>query len=226
MVHPIYNAIIHLLFPDALYTTSTIPIFGQKRSIPPFNESVEMEQSRLIAQRMRLKLKRLADKHDFPAEGDGLLSVGDFEIVPAWYGARWQEALGLTFKGWYLLNPFTVYSPAAVAAVLRPGDSADLDFFRRFAPEEVDGKSGEAQLYFGWRWLLKVFVPEKVLSDLELPNGAAFISISCLSQLLRAQGQASMAGKLDLFPEWADHAMPTSSVPQLCSILLQLKPDT
>ncbi len=212
----IYTAIICLLYPDGLYSPTSIPSYGQSHSVHPFGENGE--ENKQIAWRMRLKLKRLANKHQFPPEGDGLLSIQNVAIVPAWYGARWQKALGAIYPAWRLLNPYTVYSPAAIAAILRPGEEADLDFYRQLAPPESDGRSGEASLYCGWRWLLEALKPAPEITNLEFPNAPAFISISCLIKVLRTQGHVDLANKLELYDNHADHVVNVSSVLRLCSI--------
>lgn len=69
-----------------LYTASTLAMLARDQGY---------EQ---LMQRVRVALKRLAKINSFPAKGDGELE-GYSIPIPAWFGWRWREALGLKLQG-------------------------------------------------------------------------------------------------------------------------------
>ena len=84
-----YHDIILKLDPDDLYTPATIAYFAHEHEfIAP---DLDEDALRLAKHRIRMSLGRFSNNHDFPDEGDGMVTLNGQAPTPAWFGWRWQE---------------------------------------------------------------------------------------------------------------------------------------
>lgn len=85
-----YRYIIEALPEDDLFTPATIAAFAEGEGLL---KSRGQEQRRLEKQRIRISLGRFSNNHDFPDEGDGMVTIRGQAPTPGWFGWRWQAAL-------------------------------------------------------------------------------------------------------------------------------------
>jgi hypothetical protein len=51
-------------------------------------------KTRKVIQRVRITMARFATKHEFPHEGDGMVTLEGQAPTPGWYGWRWKDTYG------------------------------------------------------------------------------------------------------------------------------------
>ena len=79
-----------MLEEDDLYTPATIASFAEEQGLITADN---LTQRRLEKQRMRISLGRFSNNHDFPDEGDGMVTIKGQAPTPGWFGWRWKAAL-------------------------------------------------------------------------------------------------------------------------------------
>ncbi len=85
-----YKTLLESLEEDALYTPASISAHAQKSG---FLTSEEPDQVRLEKQRIRIALGRFSNNHNFPDEGDGMVTLRGQAPTPGWFGWRWKAAI-------------------------------------------------------------------------------------------------------------------------------------
>ena len=85
-----YKSLIEALEEDDLYTPATIAAFAEETAY--FEES-DPQMKRLAKQRIRIALGRFSNNHQFPDEGDGMVTIKGQAPTPGWFGWRWKAAL-------------------------------------------------------------------------------------------------------------------------------------
>lgn len=81
-----YARILNQLETDKLYTPATIAKIAIDLSQP----LTEAQQKRTYT-RVRITLGRFSNTHDFPDEGDGMVTIKGQAPCPAWFGWRWRD---------------------------------------------------------------------------------------------------------------------------------------
>jgi len=81
-----YMPIINQLDPHTLYTPAMIAQIAIDQS-QPLTEA----QRKQTYTRVRITLGRYSNTHDFPDEGDGMVTLKGQAPCPAWFGWRWQK---------------------------------------------------------------------------------------------------------------------------------------
>lgn len=81
-----YTPIINQLDPHTLYTPATIAKIAVRLSQP----LTEAQEKRTYT-RVRIAFGRFSNNHDFPDEGDGMVTIKGQAPCPAWFGWRWQK---------------------------------------------------------------------------------------------------------------------------------------
>ena len=85
-----YKLLIESLDDDDLYTPGAIASYAEENGfIPPGGP----DQKRLYKQRIRIALGRFSNNHNFPDEGDGMVTVRGQAPTPGWFGWRWKAAI-------------------------------------------------------------------------------------------------------------------------------------
>jgi len=85
-----YGRIIVKLDPNSLYTPATIAAFAEQIGLLDHSDP---NQRRLAKQRIRIALGRFSNNHNFPDEGDGMVTIRGQAPTPGWFGWRWQAAI-------------------------------------------------------------------------------------------------------------------------------------
>ena len=85
-----YKPLLESLEEDELYTPASIAAYAQKIE---FITSTEPDQVRLEKQRIRIALGRFSNNHNFPDEGDGMVTLRGQAPTPGWFGWRWKAAI-------------------------------------------------------------------------------------------------------------------------------------
>lgn len=85
-----YGVILEKLDPNALYTPATIAAFAEQVGLL---DRSDQKQRRLAKQRIRIALGRFSNNHNFPDEGDGMVTIRGQAPTPGWFGWRWQAAI-------------------------------------------------------------------------------------------------------------------------------------
>ena len=80
-----YRHIIASLEDDTLYSAAMIARHAQEKGF------LKGEDIRLERNRIRIALNRHSTLHEFPDEGDGLVTLPGCAPAPGWYGWRWKE---------------------------------------------------------------------------------------------------------------------------------------
>jgi hypothetical protein len=86
-----YKSLIEKLDEDTLYSPSLIARFAEEHGLLPGGDTRAPLQ--IKKQRIRIALGRFSNNHDFPDEGDGMVTIRGQAPTPGWYGWRWQAAL-------------------------------------------------------------------------------------------------------------------------------------
>lgn len=85
-----YRAILNQLEPHGLYTPATIANKALAMGLGNFDAS---RRSKLTHQRVRIAMGRKSNNHQFPDEGDGMVTLPGQAPCPGWFGWRWQNSL-------------------------------------------------------------------------------------------------------------------------------------
>jgi hypothetical protein len=85
-----YKSLIEMLDEDQLYTPATIAAFAESKGFIKTREAVVR---RLEKQRIRIALGRFSNNHNFPDQGDGMVTIRGQAPTPGWFGWRWKAAL-------------------------------------------------------------------------------------------------------------------------------------
>ena len=85
-----YKPLLESLAEDELYTPASIAAHAQKTE---FITSKDPDQVRLEKQRIRIALGRFSNNHNFPDEGDGMVTLRGQAPTPGWFGWRWKAAI-------------------------------------------------------------------------------------------------------------------------------------
>ena len=85
-----YRTILERLADDQLYTPASIAAFALTTG---FIKPEDPDQIRLEKQRIRISMGRFSNNHDFPDEGDGMVTIKGQAPTPGWFGWRWKAAL-------------------------------------------------------------------------------------------------------------------------------------
>ncbi|CAM2068602.1 hypothetical protein SCOR_24745 [Sulfidibacter corallicola] len=85
-----YNKIIEKLVEDELYTPATIAALGEALGMVDTSDPEKRKRDR---QRIRIALGRFSNNHNFPDEGDGIVTLKGQAPTPGWFGWRWKAAL-------------------------------------------------------------------------------------------------------------------------------------
>ncbi len=85
-----YREILLRLEDHDLYTPATIARFAETLGLV---EGSEKADRRLLLQRIRITLCRFSNYHNFPDEGDGMITLRGQAPTPGWFGWRWKAAL-------------------------------------------------------------------------------------------------------------------------------------
>lgn len=87
-----YIVILRRLDDDTLYTASTVATFAKEQGLL-YLFTDEQINEREVQNRIRLAMVRLSNRHKFPDEGDGIVTVDGQAPVSGWYGWRWRDLL-------------------------------------------------------------------------------------------------------------------------------------
>jgi len=85
-----YRTILEKLADDQLYTPASIAGYALATG---FIDSKDPDRIRLEKQRIRISMGRFSNNHDFPDEGDGMVTIKGQAPTPGWFGWRWKAAL-------------------------------------------------------------------------------------------------------------------------------------
>lgn len=85
-----YKILIEMLDEDQIYTPATIAAFAEEKGFIQVQESA---RRRLEKQRIRIALGRFSNNHEFPDQGDGMVTIRGQAPTPGWFGWRWKAAL-------------------------------------------------------------------------------------------------------------------------------------
>ena len=83
-----YKTLIENLDPEDLYTPATIARFAEQNGF--LEQGLSTEKIRLAKQRIRIALGRFSNNHQFPDEGDGMVTIKGQSPTPGWFGRRWK----------------------------------------------------------------------------------------------------------------------------------------
>lgn len=89
---PKYGSIIHHLNDHKAYTPASIVNFAIESGLIDLCMEEKKVDLQILKRRIRITLGRFANNHNFPDEGDGLVTLKGQAPVPGWMGWRWKEA--------------------------------------------------------------------------------------------------------------------------------------
>lgn len=87
-----YHRFLEILEDDRIYSPGTITQNGKRNGL--FPEGLSDQELRHAQLRVRISLGRFAYNHNFPREGDGLVTVLGQPTIAGWKGSRWKAAMG------------------------------------------------------------------------------------------------------------------------------------
>ncbi len=85
-----YRKILQRLENDDLYTPAAIARFAVEAGLVKESRN---EPKKLVLQRIRIAMGRFSNNHDFPDEGDGMVTLRGQAPTPGWFGWRWKAPL-------------------------------------------------------------------------------------------------------------------------------------
>ena len=88
-----YSSLLMALPDDEVHTPASIVNYAEKHLLEPFRAGQSKDDRRLIRQRIRITLGRLSNNHNFPDEGDGLVTLKRQSPTPGWFGERWRSTI-------------------------------------------------------------------------------------------------------------------------------------
>ena len=87
-----YAVILWSLPDDELFTPALIA--ARAATLGLIEGNGDPEQTRLARLRIRVAMGRLSNNHEFPDDGDGLVTLPGQSPVAGWHGRRWKTAAG------------------------------------------------------------------------------------------------------------------------------------
>ncbi len=85
-----YKLTIKHLIDEHIYSPATIAIYAGSNGLLKATDPAGI---RLEKQRIRITMGRFSNNHDFPDQGDGIVTLPGQAPVPGWFGWRWKAAL-------------------------------------------------------------------------------------------------------------------------------------
>ena len=82
----LYDKVLRALPRNELFSPATIADFARAKGLIP--------KDRQSRERVRASMVRFCNNHGFPNDGDGVITLVGNAPTPAWFGWRWQEAIG------------------------------------------------------------------------------------------------------------------------------------
>jgi len=88
-----YRPIIEALEKLDVYSPAKVAQFAKQRGLSKLAGRIASDTDKLKHQRIRIALARYKNNHNFPEQGDGMVSMPKQPITPGWFGWRWQSPL-------------------------------------------------------------------------------------------------------------------------------------
>lgn len=90
-----YTEVFTILEDNQLYSAASIVRLAEQRRLFSRRRKLTLQVKKdglaTVKRRIRLTLNRLQKNHQFPVEGDGLLTIPGQRPTAAWFGWRWKR---------------------------------------------------------------------------------------------------------------------------------------
>jgi len=88
-----YQFIIERLDNGTLFSPASIAQFAMAEGLLEDDRDGTEDTDRLLKQRIRVSMGRYSNNHEFPDQGDGLITLRGNAPTPGWFGWRWKAPL-------------------------------------------------------------------------------------------------------------------------------------